>query len=179
MNKGFYILSFLCGAIVGAAAMAIYKDKKAEESVVVGDETVTNEDNTEEVQDDEEATYADYVEVITDNEYSKGEDIVHSKPYFLEDPTDAGAYEDYDYVTLTLFADGTLVDDQYEIMTDTQIAHHVGRDYASYFGRYDDDDSTVYIRNDDLCCDYEIVKDLRNYAEMDEHKPHLKWRENE
>ena len=42
----------------------------------------------------------------------------------------------------------------------------VGSDFAEHFGEYEDD--SVFIRNDRLQCDYEILRDDRNYADIAE-----------
>lgn len=78
-------------------------------------------------------------------------------------PEEYGAMCDYDLIDLTLYSDGVLCDDMDEIVED--IDTKVGSDYASYFGKYEDSD-VINFRNDILKCDYEITKDLREYADV-------------
>ena len=40
----------------------------------------------------------------------------------------------------------------------------VGADFANHFGEYEDD--SVFIRNDRMKCDYEILKDYRSFADV-------------
>ena len=49
---------------------------------------------------------------------------------------------------------GIVIDDVEEIVGDG----------LNHFGEYDED--AVYVRNDAKCCDYEILKDERKYAEF-------------
>ena len=105
--------------------------------------------------------------------------MLTTHPYFLDDPEEFGTLEDYDTINLTLYSDGTLADDQGDAMDQAEIARSVGADFMSHFGEYEDNEDVIYIRNDEYCCDFEICKDLRTYAEIDEERPHLKWRDDE
>lgn len=72
------------------------------------------------------------------------------------------AESSYAQINLTYYADGTLADDEDDILED--IEETVGLDFASHFGEYEDD--TVFIRNDRLRCEYEIQRDNRTYKEV-------------
>lgn len=96
-------------------------------------------------------------------------------PYVI-DPNEYGDFEDYDTVCLTYFADGVLVDDAGDIMSEEEIDESVGKDFADYFGVYEND--LVVIRNDERCADYHIERDLRNSSEADEvnnNPPIIDW----
>lgn len=188
MNKAYYFIAFACGAVVGAVAMAYYNEKKSIEVVEAEDDPFEPEEETVEgeVVSEGQDMAKTFEEIATVNGYTQRDAVdtppsvtITTHPYFIEDPEDFGTLEDYDIINLTLFSDGVLADDQREQMTPGEIVRAVGADYAKYFGEYEDDENTVYIRNDEYCCDYEICKDLRTYAEIDQERPHLKWRDDE
>ena len=47
----------------------------------------------------------------------------------------------------------------------------VGKESLTHFGEYEDD--SVFVRNDNLKADYEILADKRTYAELLKEKPYL------
>ena len=67
-------------------------------------------------------------------------------------------------ISLSQYSDGVLADDDDEKMADDEVDEVVGADYAEHFGEYEDD--SVFIRNDKLKCDYEILLDQRKYSEL-------------
>lgn len=83
-----------------------------------------------------------------------------NKPYVIM-PEDFGEYEDYDTVSVTYYADGVVEDDQCNIMSDPE--EILGEGFADHFGEYEED--SVYVRNDELKIDYEILLDTKTYAE--------------
>lgn len=199
MNKAAYLVSFICGAIVGATLMSIHKEKKNDqqteavndiskdaveiaEQVEVSPEAVA-EQLAEDIQKtaNEKAVEIEELvnEIITNNGYAVGDHTnpgTDDGPYVIG-PADFGDFEDYDAISLTLLSDGILVDDRMTTIDDPE--NTVGTEYKKYFGVYPNDPDTVYIRNDELCCDFEIVKDLRTYEEVDAQRPHLRWSDNE
>ena len=76
-------------------------------------------------------------------------------------PEEFGCEEDYDTISLTYYADGVLTDDADEPIEDVDDV--VGEESLNHFGEYEDD--SVFVRNDELKCDYEILLDSRNYAD--------------
>lgn len=79
-------------------------------------------------------------------------------------PEEFGTIEEYETVDLTYYADGVLTDDRDEVITDLE--NTVGKDFAKYFGEYEDD--SVHIRNDIRKIDYEILAVTRNYSDIAE-----------
>ena len=77
-------------------------------------------------------------------------------------PEEFDTIDDYEAVTLTHYADGVITDESDEPMGDTDDI--LGPDVASHFGEYEED--SVFIRNDELQIDYEILKDNRNYSDI-------------
>lgn len=80
-------------------------------------------------------------------------------PYVI--PPEEFDENDYETESLTLFADGVLVDSYNEVIDD--IDDLVGLDSLDHFGEYEDD--SVFVRNDDLQRDYEILRDYRTYSQ--------------
>lgn len=63
--------------------------------------------------------------------------------------------------SLTYFADGILADECGEIVDDVE---EIIGDGLDHFGEYEDD--SVFVRNDAKRCDYEILKDLRDFSDF-------------
>lgn len=102
-------------------------------------------------------------EVESDNkdEEEEKDDMITDGPYVIS-PDEFGNEFDYEEVSLTYYADGVLTDDQDNIIED--VDGLVGLDYLNHFGEYEDD--SVFVRNDALQTDYEILADLRNYSDI-------------
>lgn len=103
---------------------------------------------------------ADYLRTFDEEEKGGAEDMDENKPYVIA-PEDFGEKDDYDIVTFTHYADGVLEDDQCNIVEDPD--EIVGEGYADHFGEFEED--SVYVRNDELKIDYEILLDVRTYAD--------------
>lgn len=72
---------------------------------------------------------------------------------------------EFDKITITYFeGDNTLCDERDEILDD--IEGLVGSDSLSQFGVKSDDPNVVYVRNEKLKIDFEIVLDPQNYGEI-------------
>lgn len=78
---------------------------------------------------------------------------------------------DYEQIELTFFADKILADDNMELIEDVEDV--VGFEALSKFEPGEVE--TVYIRNDRLKCEYEIVLDERTYTDaLNHYKPYQK-----
>jgi len=95
------------------------------------------------------------------------ENMINDKPYIIS-PDEFGEYYDYDTISLTYYADQVLVDEDDELVED--IEGTVGFESLNAFGMYEDD--SVFVRNDRLKCDYEILLDQRKYSDVIKRKPH-------
>ena len=94
--------------------------------------------------------------------FDKKEEVdVLDEPYVIK-PEIFGEEDDYEEVSLTYYADGVLTDEQDNIIEDVDSL--VGADYADHFGEYEDD--SVFVRNDRLKIDFEILADQRNYSDI-------------
>ena len=188
MIKSLLIFSF--GAVTGGAASYLYwknyyerwaqneintmrdyfnaqedttqEDIPEEEPAVKDTETRVNNmpesDITKENMIPEMMEYAKKITSMGYTNYSNkkqgGEDM-KEKPYIIP-PEDFGELYDYDCITLTFEANGTLTDEMGGVVD--YFEEIVGSDFAAHFGEYEDD--VVYIRNDRLRCDYEILKTI-------------------
>lgn len=90
------------------------------------------------------------------------------RPYIIS-PDEFDEMDDYEAISLTYYADGVLADDMDELVEDVDDV--VGNDFANHFGEYEED--SVFVRNDRLKADYEILRDERNYSDVRNSKPYL------
>lgn len=83
------------------------------------------------------------------------------KPYVIT-PEEFGEIDGYEVISLVYYADKILADDRGELIED--VDEIIGFESLGTFGRYEED--SVFVRNDILKSDYEILKDLRRYDEV-------------
>lgn len=98
----------------------------------------------------------------SDEETKKEVEPVRKTTPYVISPEEFGEFDGYDTVSLTYYADGVLTDDDENVIED--VAKLVCVDFASHFGEYEDD--SVFVRNDELMSDYEILRDMRKYSEL-------------
>lgn len=82
-------------------------------------------------------------------------------PYVIA-PEEFGMLDEYDTISITYYADQILADDDDRPIENVE--ETVGFDSLTHFGEYEDD--SVFVRNDRLKVDFEILKDLRKYADV-------------
>lgn len=170
------LLTFLAGAAIGSVVTYIVAKTKFERILdeeldamqeyyldKIGESGTPDEEAEEPT--DKEIGIATVREIIKENSYTneEGGEIMSNDPYVIT-PEEFGEADGYEAVSLLCFADGVITDDWYEPLED--VASTIGLDVESHFGEYEDD--SVYIRNDRLKTDYEILRDLRNFSELDE-----------
>jgi hypothetical protein len=117
--------------------------------------------------------YAEFLGYDTQTTLLTGDEepvVVEKEPYVIP-PEAYGEAEGYDQISLTYYSDGTLADDADSIMGKEEIAKTVGAEFINHFGEYEDD--SVFVRNDVLKCDYEILLDQRSYSEVAEERPYI------
>lgn len=187
MSKYTYVVSFMTGCAVGALAMRLWMMRKNEASSKSEErETILNavkeelENPSEDIIEgelvEEEPEQREYINLVSKYRPQETPTTSNGGPYVIS-PMEFGDFEDYEAISLTYTSDGVLLDDSFEPVED--VDKTVGSDYAKHFGAYPDDPDTVYIRNDALCSDFEICKDLRTAADFDKEKPHMRWRDDE
>jgi hypothetical protein len=89
------------------------------------------------------------------------------KPYVIS-PDEFGEIDDYERIGLNYFADKVVAyDDDTRFENVNEI---IGLESLTHFGEYEDD--SVFVRNDKLKIDYEILLDRRKYSDVIGKKPH-------
>lgn len=172
------LISFAAGAAIGSAVTWIFTKKKyekiAQEEIDSVKEVFTKriEEATETVEDDipefDEKDYEEYGTIVESYGNAYVPNLGSDKAYTIS-PADFGEIEDYDRFNFTYYADGTLTDENDCIIED--VVGAIGLDVEAHFGEFEDD--AVHVRNDRLKCDYEILYDQRDYAEVLNQKPYL------
>lgn len=175
MSKFTHFIAFALGAAAGSiAAFKLLKVKyetwaQSEIDSVINtfsakygtleNETTPESSDTETNEKDVHEHFNDIVknEGYT-NEKGGTKPMWEDKPYIIS-PAEFGGLDDYDTISLTYYADGVLTDDNDEPIED--IEKIVGTESLKHFGEYEDD--SVFVRNDELKCDYEILLDTRNF----------------
>ena len=177
MNKSSGFLLFILGAAIGA--VTTWKLVKAKYEAIAQEEIDSvkkaysknvPERNNPEIKAE---TKDKYSSIINSEGYMKNEDdisadksncisnVIYSAPYIITPDEFASNYE-YDTIDITYFADGVLADENNEPLED--IENTIGNDAIKHFGEYEFD--AVYVRNEQLKCDYEIIRDERNYFDI-------------
>ena len=177
MSKASVIFAFSMGAVVGAIASWKVLEKKYDrlfkEEINACKERFakryTGPQQSEPTKDAAETRLNDkkeevkaYADELRNNGYISSDEKevgLVTKPYVIT-PEEFGDNEDYDTESLTLYSDGILTDDFDNVIED--VDGLVGRDSLTHFGEYEDD--SVFVRNDALRTDYEILQDERTYA---------------
>lgn len=85
-------------------------------------------------------------------------DSLAKEPYVIS-PYDFASLDDWKQVSLTYYADDILEDDYYNVIGNRD--ELIGAKALTTFGEYEDD--SVFVRNERLKTDFEILKDPRTY----------------
>lgn len=107
--------------------------------------------------------YNNYTKYSSGCYEEEGVDIMRDedRPYVIA-PEEFGEFDNYECVSLTYYADKRLADDMDELVDDIEAT--VGYDCLDTFGDYEDD--SVFVRNDRMKCDFEILLDTRKYRDV-------------
>lgn len=118
-----------------------------------------DEDDNDESEDEDLNDYERVVNKYTDKK--GGAEEVYLAPYVIA-PYDFGELDGYSQVELTYYeGDDTLEDESYNIINDRD--ELIGPQALTTFGEYEDD--AVFVRNERLKADFQILKDYRSYKE--------------
>jgi hypothetical protein len=104
--------------------------------------------------------YSDREKIDADIKKKGGANNMAREPYVIS-PYDFGEIDGYKQFELTYYADNILEDEDYNIVTDAD--ELIGPDALMTFGEYEDD--AVFVRNERLRADFQILKDYRTYDE--------------
>jgi hypothetical protein len=175
-------LSFGVGAALGSLiSWQLLKDKykviadeeiaavKARYSEVYGEEEKKEDAPVTKTENKSENSMKDYAAVLAKTGYTNYSDSPDDsktpetkKPYYIITAADFDELDDYESEELTYYADGVLADVANDIVEDVEGT--VGVESLSSFDEYGVD--AVYVRNDVLKTDYEILYDARNYKDI-------------
>lgn len=116
-----------------------------------------------------EHNYTHYESIIKQNNYTNDENEVcepmyepmTDRPYVIS-PDEFGDIDEYETISLTYYLDGILTDDDDVPIEDADDV--IGLESLNHFGEFEDD--SVFVRNDTLKSDYEILLDQRNYSDL-------------
>lgn len=86
----------------------------------------------------------------------------NNEPPVIITPEEFGDIDEYGTATYTYYADGVLTDDMDEPVDD--IDDVIGIESLDHFGEYEDD--VIHVRNHNREYDYEVLRDLRNYSDI-------------
>lgn len=175
MNKSLYFVTFVIGAAAGAFATWQYAKKKYE---AIAQEEIDSVKEAFKKSSVKESVFVEEVssveKIVADNHYAKIEpneskdiSVRTDYPYVIS-PDEFGEMAEYEKISLTYYSDGQLADDCDELVDDVDAT--VGQSSLNHFGEYEDD--SVFVRNDRLKCDFEILMDYRKYSDVIERKPH-------
>ena len=179
MNKGSLIVSFLAGAAFGSlagilATKTYFKETataRANEDIESVKEYYRKKDESREAvtnQQIEKRAYeiiAEKYAVSDDKDISKKKEegveaVMEKRPYVIE-PEEFGDL-DYEEVSLNYYDDGVLTYEDDTVIEN--VDELVGRESLSRFGEFEAD--TVYVRNDELETDFEIMADTKKYSDI-------------
>ena len=186
-------IAFLTGAAVGIAATWKFAKKKYEQIAQEEIDSVkevfrrlrgeseaksTEEPEVELVEENEADKTNDHVDICeyrkvinnnsydNDQNYEEGAPINMDRPYVIA-PDEFGERAGYERFSFTYYSDGTLTDECDEPISPEDVEKLIGKESLSHFGEYEDD--SVFVRNDDIESDFEILLDLRKYSDVKRH----------
>lgn len=183
------IIAFVAGAAIGSIVTWKLVDKKYK---VIADEEIESvrevykrkldekqKEKTEEKEENKDRDEKNNHAVLVHNlgysgEYNEEEigevDVINpqkAKVYVI--PPENFGELDYEMESLTYYADGVLAFDLTNVVVQDKDSL-VGRGSLNTFGEYEPD--SVYVRNDNLKKDFEILLDRRKFSDVVSVKPH-------
>lgn len=177
-SKAFGVIAFVLGAGLASAVTWRYFKQKyekiAQKEIDSVKETFSKRQKADAGKSEEKAEAEEYAAVLQKEGYIDYADAHNREkkepaaetPYVIS-PDEFGEFDEYERITLTYYADQLLADEDDELVED--IDKTVGFESFNHFGEYEED--AVFVRNDGLCCDYEILLDERNYMDIIKQRP--------
>ncbi len=120
-------------------------------------DVITTEDDPDYI-----AYKKEYEDIISKNGYSamEGAETMRDRPYVIA-PEIFGDNPDYKTVSLTLYSDGVLTDEDNHVINPGRIDDLIGEESLEHFGEYEED--SVFVRNEARMTDYEILLDMSKF----------------
>ena len=163
-SKRWVLLAFIAGAGIGSVCTWQLLKRKYEQ---IAQEEIDSVKAAYAARENVEKAGKSLLEGLQDGVEEKKGDPFVEKPYVIS-PEEFGEFEEYEKISLTYYADQVLTDENNEEVDDVE--EIVGEESLTHFGEYEDD--SVFVRNDRLKCDYEILLDQRNYSDVTKTMPH-------
>lgn len=175
MNK---VILFVTGAVAGSLVTwklleAKYKQIAEEEIASVVEHYKNKEQLMHDLEEPKtennvsDETGVAYNKLVDDLGYTNDETTVaietdedQFEPYVIS-PEEFGEKEGYDTKSWTYYADSVLADEDDDMVIEPE---SIIGDGLNHFGDFEDD--SVYVRNDNNECDYEILKSERTFSEI-------------
>lgn len=173
------VLYFSLGVIVGSGVTLLcvrkHYAKKADAEISAIKEAYGASEVCEVCEDTFEEVKEEYEKIIDENGYNEEDDaedsyIIHdeypredraSKPYVIGPDLYSEDFHGFDKCVLVYWrGNDMLLTDEQEIM---DIEATIGRSSLEHFGEYESD--TVFVRNERMGCDFEVLLEEGSYAE--------------
>ena len=159
LNKLFI---FATGVAVGS--FITWKILDSQYEIVDDESDIGKKDDIVEKREDQKTTNKEIIDenkytTYSDNKKKEKGDIMDG--IYVISPEEFGEDNDYGTESLTYYTDG-IITDTYDNVIEDPIAL-IG-DGVRHFGEYEDD--SVFVRNDRLRTDYEILADTRRYGDV-------------
>lgn len=171
-DKLFGFVMLVVGLTIGSAASYQYTKKKYEQ---IAQEEIDSVKKSFSKKEDEPVTKIAEVDNTNNSRQAKEKPSVAEYAARLQDE----GYTNYSNVTNekeSLKEVATPMEKPYIIVPeafgelDDDVDDTVGLDSLNHFGEYEED--SIFVRNDRLKCDYEILMDQRKYSDVVNTKPH-------
>lgn len=111
--------------------------------------------------DEDESDMTEYSRIVENYTSEKGGAINMANEPKVISPYEFGELDGYHQIELTYYADGVLEDDEGNIVEDGE--ELLGPDALNSYGQYEED--AVFVRNDKLRTDFQILRDYSTYDE--------------
>lgn len=142
--------------------------------------TQDSEDSSDDEEEEEDLDIIEYAAIAEHEGYINYADIGSCEapksdkfdPPYVIPPESFDELEAYDVVSLSYYEDKVLTDDTDNIIEDMEglTGFSTPEELEGHFGEYEDD--SIFVRNDRLRCDIEILHEPRTYADVLKKEPY-------
>lgn len=119
--------------------------------------------------EDDEQVDPEFLNDIKGEELTRAQEQASPIPYFISSEDYAYGHPEFDKLTLTYYAEDDILADEREEQVD-DVERLIGADALDQFGKgaalLSDDTDTLYVRNETLSTDYEVVRVYQSYHKV-------------
>ena len=131
-----------------------------------GEQKETSNTPTDDGTDDSDAEIEIVTDIIAqyksdDDRKEDGRKLRRAYNIHVISPDEYDEFQDYEKKSLTYYADGVIADEWDNVLKNAD--ELIGENIGDHFGEFDED--SVFVRNDDLKCDFEILRDIQTYSD--------------